>query len=70
MGIRFQKAEVVGTGRRSQLRLVLNFALGKRDQATTDIFIEGLRLATSDKWFQMTTDGFSPYVTAIDTTVV
>jgi transposase-like protein len=27
--------------------LVLNFALGKRDQKTTDIFVESLRLATS-----------------------
>jgi len=29
--------------------LILNFALGKRDQATTDIFVEGLRLATARK---------------------
>ena len=28
-------------------KLVLNFALGKRNQATTDIFIEGLRHATA-----------------------
>src|SRR6266481_8273633 len=28
-------------------KLVLNIAMGKRDQSTTDVFIEGLRLATS-----------------------
>ena len=41
-------------------KLVLNIAIGKRDQRTTDIFIEGLRLATSGN-FQITTDGFAPY---------
>ena len=39
----------------------LNFALGKRDQATTDVFIEGLCHATSRRQnFQITTDGFRP----------
>jgi IS1 family transposase len=46
-------------------KLILNFALGKRDQATTDIFIEGLRHATAYQEFQITTDGFSPYRSAI-----
>lgn len=46
-------------------KLILNFALGKRDQATTDIFIEGLRHATAHQNFQVTTDGFSPYRSAI-----
>jgi IS1 family transposase/transposase-like protein len=50
-------------------KLVLNFAVGKRDQRTTDAFIEGLRLATSDQQFQITTDGFVPYRSAIDTTL-
>lgn len=50
-------------------KLVLNFALGKRNQATTDIFIEGLRHATANQDFQITADGFSPYVSAIDTTL-
>jgi transposase-like protein/IS1 family transposase len=50
-------------------KLVLNFALGKRTQATTDIFIEGLRHATSKKEFQITTDGFAPYTTAIENTL-
>ena len=30
-------------------KLILNFALGRRDQATTDAFIEGLRLATAPR---------------------
>jgi IS1 family transposase len=50
-------------------KLVLNFALGKRNQATTDIFIEGLRHATSHQNFHITTDGFGPYVQAISNTL-
>ena len=50
-------------------KLVLNFALGRRNQATTDIFIEGLRAATSPQNFQITTDGFAPYIRAIDNTL-
>jgi transposase-like protein/IS1 family transposase len=50
-------------------KLVLNFALGKRDQATTDIFVEGLRHATARIPFQITTDGFAPYTSAITTTL-
>lgn len=50
-------------------KLVLNFALGKRDQRTTDIFIEGLRHAASSQQFQITTDGFAPYRSAIDNTL-
>ncbi|HYW41230.1 MAG TPA: IS1 family transposase [Bryobacteraceae bacterium] len=50
-------------------KLVLNFALGRRDQATTDIFIEGLRAATAPQRFQITTDGFQPYLSAITTTL-
>jgi hypothetical protein len=52
-------------------KLVLNFALGRRNQATTDIFIEGLRHATApgQARFQITTDGFQPYVSAITTTL-
>ncbi len=47
-------------------KLVLNIALGKRDQATTDVFIEGVRHATRGE-FQITTDGFAPYRSAIPT---
>jgi transposase-like protein/IS1 family transposase len=50
-------------------KLVLNFALGKRNQATTNAFIEGLRAATSDAPYQITADGFAPYVSAIDSTL-
>ena len=42
---------------------------GQRNQATTDIFIEGLRAATSPQEFQITTDGFTPYRSAIDNTL-
>src|ERR1035441_266546 len=50
-------------------KLVLNFALGRRSQATTDVFIEGLRQATAPQRFQLSTDGFQPYVSAITTTL-
>jgi IS1 family transposase/transposase-like protein len=50
-------------------KLVLNIALGKRDQSTTNVFVEGLRLATSPSHFQVTTDGFAPYRTAIPDTL-
>jgi transposase-like protein/IS1 family transposase len=50
-------------------KLVLNFALGRRSQATTDAFIEGLRHATSSQRFQISTDGFQPYRSAITTTL-
>lgn len=50
-------------------KLVLNFALGKRDQKTCNAFVEGLRLATAPQPFQITTDGFPPYKTAIPDTL-
>lgn len=50
-------------------KLVLNFALGKRDQATTDIFIEGLRQAVAPGQFQVTSDGFGCYPSAISNTL-
>ena len=50
-------------------KLVLNIAVGKRDQRTTNVFIEGLRQATSRSAFQITTDGFAPYKSAITTTL-
>jgi IS1 family transposase len=50
-------------------KLVLNFALGRRDTATTRIFIEGLRAATSHHRFQITCDAFRPYVNAISDTL-
>jgi len=50
-------------------KLVLNFALGRRNQATTDAFIEGLRAATAPQRFQISTDAFIPYTSAITTTL-
>jgi transposase-like protein/IS1 family transposase len=50
-------------------KLVLNFALGKRDQRTTDVFIEGLRLAAGEKPYQLTADGFGTYPTAVENTL-
>ncbi len=50
-------------------KLVLNIAIGKRDQRTTDVFIEGVRHATANAPFQVTTDGFAPYRSAITTTL-
>jgi transposase-like protein/IS1 family transposase len=50
-------------------KLVLNFALGRRTQETTNVFIEGLRHATAHGRFQLTTDGFQPYIYAIDATL-
>src|SRR5581483_3344065 len=50
-------------------KLVLNVAVGKRDQRTTNVFIEGLRHATAPTPFQITTDGFAPYKSAISNTL-
>ena len=50
-------------------KLVLNIAMGKRDQRTTDSFVEGIRHATAHSRFQITTDGFKPYRSAITTTL-
>jgi IS1 family transposase len=50
-------------------KLVLNIAMGKRDQITTNTFIEGLRDAIKPGCsFQITTDGFAPYRTSIPDT--
>jgi len=50
-------------------KLVLNFALGKRDQQTANAFIEGLRSATSKEPFQVTADGWSGYPFALEATL-
>ena len=44
-------------------KLVLNVAIGKRNQSTTDAFIEGIRDAIAPGRFQITSDGFQPYKT-------
>ncbi len=56
----------VGIERHS--KLVLNIAMGKRDQQTTNTFIEGLRDSIAPGRFQITSDGFAPYKTAIPDT--
>ena len=47
-------------------KLVLAWHLGRRDRIACEDFISKLRWATSDHWFQVTTDGFQPYIGAID----
>jgi IS1 family transposase len=50
-------------------KLVLNVAMGKRDQLTTNSFIEGLRDAIKPGTsFQITTDGFAAYKHSIPDT--
>ena len=46
-------------------KLVLAWHLGKRGKYATDAFIGKLAYATSDARYQLTTDGFSPYVSAV-----
>jgi len=46
-------------------KLVLAYHLGKRTAKATDAFIGKLAYATSVERFQLTTDGFGPYVSAI-----
>jgi hypothetical protein len=50
-------------------KLVLNVTMGKRDQSTCDVFVEGLRHATARTPFQITTDAFAPYRSTITTTL-
>jgi transposase-like protein len=47
-------------------KLILAFHLGKRDRIATEDFISKVRWATSQQCFQLTTDGFQPYIGAID----
>ena len=47
-------------------KLVLAWHLGKRTRIATEEFIAKLRTATADCHFQISTDGFGPYVNAID----
>lgn len=50
-------------------KLILNIAMGKRDKATTDVLVEGVRDAiTPGCSFQITTDGFAPYKAAVPDT--
>jgi len=46
-------------------KMILAWHLGKRDQRSTDAFIGKLRYATSDSRYQLSTDGFKPYISAV-----
>ncbi len=46
-------------------KLILAWHLGKRDAPSTDTFIGKLRYAVSDEKFQLTSDGFKPYIKAV-----
>lgn len=46
-------------------KLILAYHLGKRDMVATDTFIGKLRYATAASRYQLTSDGFKPYVKAV-----
>ena len=47
-------------------KLVLAWHLGRRDRVNTEDFISKVRLATAPGRFEVCTDGFEPYIGAID----
>jgi len=47
-------------------KLVVAWHLGKRDRVNTEDFVSKIRWATAPGWFDVSTDGFEPYKTAID----
>lgn len=47
-------------------KLVLAWHLGKRDRPNTEDFISKIRWATAPGWFDVSTDAFQPYESAID----
>jgi transposase-like protein/IS1 family transposase len=53
-------------GMERNCKLVLAYHLGKRTVKTTDAFIGKLAYATSDSRFQLTSDGFKPYIKAVE----
>jgi transposase-like protein/IS1 family transposase len=50
----------------SNSKLIFAWHLGKRTLPHTEAFITKIRLVTRDSRFQISTDGFRPYVQAID----
>ena len=50
-------------------KLVVAWHLGKRTRIHTEDFLSKVRDATADCWFQVSTDGFQPYINAIDTSL-
>jgi len=49
----------------AESKLILCFELGRRDVSTTLRFVDSLRFATSGS-FQLTTDGFKPYIDTVE----
>ena len=47
-------------------KLVMAWHLGKRDRINTEDFISKIRWATAPTWFDVSTDAFQPYESAID----
>lgn len=47
-------------------KLIVAWHLGKRDRISTEDFISKIRWATAPGWFDVSTDAFQPYETAID----
>jgi transposase-like protein/IS1 family transposase len=50
-------------------KLIVAWHLGKRTRIHTEDFLSKVRDATADCWFQVSTDGFQPYINAIDTSL-
>lgn len=50
-------------------KLVLAFHLGRRSRVDTEAFLNKLRYATSDRRFQLSTDGFQAYAPAVGLTL-
>jgi transposase-like protein/IS1 family transposase len=47
-------------------KLVVAWHLGKRDRVNTEDFVSKIRWATAPGWFDVSTDAFQPYESAID----
>ena len=47
-------------------KLVIAWHLGKRDRVNTEDFVSKIRWATAPGWFDVSTDAFQPYESAID----
>jgi len=53
-------------GLESYTKLVVAFHVGKRDRINTEDFVSKIRQATAPGWFDVSTDAFQPYESAID----
>jgi IS1 family transposase len=63
-GMRGDAYTFIGLERTS--KLVVAWHLGKRNRIATEDFVSKIRWATAPGWFDVSTDGFEPYETAID----